>query len=175
MAPWQSIIAPPSAIGKVVQVRCWGFAFGWGSLRGITEALKTNHVAISGDPVIWSCFQMQQVISILFIFWDCNFLAKNGDLAPTTLPSWQDCPVGPWNPDWGFGVWHSLRKIHQGRAPEITGIYGGTPKLRNTFPNFALSNEISFRQIVQLYEFSRPCWHLGFPRRSHSLTGSFWE
>lgn len=68
VAPWQSIIAPPSAIGKVVQVRCWGFAFGWGSLRGITEALKTNHVAISGDPVIWSCFQMQQVLSILFIF-----------------------------------------------------------------------------------------------------------
>lgn len=118
--------------------------------------------AISGHPVIWS-IQMQQVLPILF-----TISCQNMNLV-STLSSWQDCP------DWGFGVWHSLHKITKEEHQRLWGFMGETRNSQITFPNFSLSNKIFFRETVQLYEFSGPCWHLGFPRRSHSLTGSFWQ
>ena len=132
------------------------------------------NLAISGYLVIWS-IQMQQVLSILF-----TISCQSMNLV-STLSSWQDCLVGPWNPDWGFGVWHSLHKIHKITKEEHQRLWGFMGETRNsqiTFPNFSLSNEIFFREIVQLYEFSGPCWHLGAlvfpgdPIRWQAVSGS---
>lgn len=121
---------PESAVDHCTSFGHWkGSAGAWLGGLEVWEALQrllrlimyVYSPAISGHPVIWS-IQMQQVLSIL-----CTISCQNMNLASKHLVimarlSWL-----------GFRSLTFSAQDHQGRAPEIMGIYGGNQKLPNHF------------------------------------------